>query len=385
MIVARRTSDPAGSFAPWLALCLLPLAPACWVEEIHIEPDGWEGGRDDAGGGEGEADVPEPEDGPEPEDRAIEDAAEVDAGPACGNGIVEGTEECDGDPPRACSDGTCPGTQSCVEGTCVWGACDLGPRPVNDGCAGAIDLGSAELHAGDTCAASDDHAPVATCGGAGGRDVWYRFTLARREVVYLDTVDGNAWDTVLQLRWGGCPAAGSPVVCGNDQCPAVSGGRRSQVLEVLDPGSYFVVVDGADAAAAGPFVLRFQHAACGDSSTLPGNGNYDGTTSGRSDSYLGGCSATGMPDAVYAFALCEPRTVTASTCNAMSGFDTVLALASGGCDGAHERACNDDDPTCGLGGGRSTVTAGLPQGLNFLIVESRRGSPGAYRFTVSGM
>jgi hypothetical protein len=259
---------------------------------------------------------------------------------------------------------------------------------VHDGCAGAIDIGAGGLFAADTCGASDDHAPAAACGGDGGRDVWYRFTLAQREVVYLDTVDGNVWDTVLQIRWGGCPALGSPVVCANDQCPGVSGGRRSQILETLDPGSYFVVVDGADAAAAGPFVLRFQHSACGDSGTLPGNGNYDGTMTGRIDSYAGACGGAGMPDAFYAFGLCEPRIVTASTCNAMSGFDTVLSFASGSCDSADEVACNDDDPACGLGGGRSTVTASLPplpQGLNFLIVDSRRGSPGTYRFTISGM
>jgi len=381
VIAPRRMRDRAGALSPWLVPCFASILAGCWVEEIHIEPDGWEGGGDDAGGGEADA---EPEaDTPEPEDGATEEAAEVEAGPECGNGVVEGTEECDGDPSRACVDGTCAGTQSCVAGACVWGPCDLGPPPVNDGCAGAIDVGAGGVFGGDTCGASDDHAPVAACGGDGGRDVWFRFTLAQREVVYLDTVDGNLWDTVLQVRWGGCPASGSPVVCGNDQCPDVSGGRRSQILETLDPGSYFVVVDGADAAAAGPFGLLFQHAACADAGTLPGNGNYDGTMTGRTDSYTSDCGGTGMPDAAYAFGLCRPSTVTATTCNAMSGFDTVLSFAPGTCDNG--LFCNDDDDACGLGGGRSTLTADLPQGLNFLIVDSRRGSPGAYRFTISGM
>jgi hypothetical protein len=404
---------------------------ACWVEQIHIEPDGWDAGEEDAG------------DVVETEDVAVETEVETtDVRSECGNGTVEAGEECDGDAPRscittcgstgsaacggdcrwsttcqppvescnaedddcdtavdedfgciagdtrACSDGACAGTQSCAAPACTWGACDVGPAPVNDTCGGALDITAGGVFPGSTCGGGNDHDPAAACGAGGlGRDVWYTFTLTGREVVYLDTVDGNAWNTVLQIRWGGCPAAGTPVVCSDDACPADSGGRRSQIVEVLDAGTYFVVVDGADAAAAGAFALRFQHAGCAEARVLPGNGNYDGTTSGRGDSYVSSCGGgSAAPDVLYYFGLCGPRTVTASTCNASSGFDSVLSFSSGGCDVSHEVACNDDDPSCTFGGGRSTVTADLPQGLNFLIIDGRRAGPGgSYRVNVSGI
>ena len=429
MIVARCVPGRARPFGLLLLVCALPALSACWVEQVHIEPDGWDV-NDDDGGAEHGAEVDEAEDG----------AAELSDVPSeCGNGVRESPEECDGDPPascatacgsaglrtcgadcrwvadcvappeacngadddcdgatdedfgcvaggtRPCSDGTCGGTQLCRPDVCEWAACGFGPAPTNDGCAGAIDISAGGVLAGDSCGAVDDHVPAAACGGSGGRDLWYTFTLTQREVIYLDTVDGYDWDTVLQVRWGSCPGDGTPVVCSDDACPTESGGRRSQVVEVLEAGTYFVVVDGGAAAEAGPFALRFQHAGCGDMSVLPGNGNYDGTTSGRTDSFVGSCGGASTPDVIYYFGLCAPRSVTATTCNAMAGFDSVLSFAAGACDAAHEVACNDDDPACGFGGGRSTVTADLPQGLNFLVVDGRRGGPGPYRVNVSGL
>jgi hypothetical protein len=379
----RRTSA-AAVFIAGLAAVLL--ASACWVEQIHIEPDG----SDEGDHAEADGWLPAEDGGNEDvadEDAADEGGGEVTDVPAeCGNGRLDPGEECDGDAPRACTDGPCAGTQTCAAGTCTWGACELGPAPVNETCSGAIDVTAGGLFSGNSCGAADDDEPEASCGGSGGRDLWYTFTLTQREVVYLDTVDGNTWDSVLQVRWGGCPLPGSPVVCSGDACPGEWGGRRSQIAEVLDPGTYLVVVDGADAAAAGPFTLRFQHAACGEASPIPGNGNYDGTTSGRTDSFASACGGSSAPDVLYFFGLCSARTVTATTCNAMSGFDSVLSFATGSCDAAHEIACNSDDPACGLGSGHSTVTAALPAGLNFLIVDGRRVGPGgAYRVTVSGM
>lgn len=277
---------------------------------------------------------------------------------------------------------------SCVAAV-AWGCFDperihIEPEPPNDTCAGANDLGEGGVFAGDTGPAGDDHEPVAGCGAPGGRDVWFRFTLDAPEVVYLDTVDGNTWDSVLVLYGGTCGDLARPPLCADDQCPGESGGRRSQLVERLEAGSYVVVVDGRDAAAAGPFALRFQRAACAGAIGLPGNGAYDGNSMGWDDRFRGSCGEPGVPDTTYYLGLCAPREVTASTCGSMERCDSILTLAAGGCEAADELACNDDDDTCRFGMGRSTVTATLPQGLNFLILESRS-PPGPYRLTVSGM
>ncbi len=302
-----------------VAWCVPALVLGCFdPERIHIEPDGWESGRD----------------------------------------VADGTD--DSDSPEV----TAP--------------------PPNDTCAGAIDLGQGGVFSGDTRLAGDDHEPAAGCGRAGGRDVWFRFTLDATEVVYLDTVDGNAWDSVLDLRRGSCSGAGSLVLCADDRCAGESGGRRSQLVDVLDAGQYLVVVDGGDSTAAGPFALRFQRAACADARRLAGNGEYDGDTTGWGDRYRASCAESGVPDATYYFGLCGPREVTVSTCNSTTRCDSILAFAAGGCGAADEIACDDDDDTCRFGMRLSTVTAILPQGLNFLIVESRLPS-GPYRLMVSGM
>lgn len=358
------------SLAPaFLAAALFVAAgvPACWVEEVHIEPDGWTPDGRDA---DGDASTVERCNGRDDD----------------GDGATDEDFECAAGAERPCAEGACAGTQTCDPSACVWTACDFGPPPAHDTCAAAIELTASGEYPGNTCAAVDDHEPPAGCAVRGGRDVWYRFVVTERETVYADTVDGREWNTVLQLRWGDCGAGQPPVVCADDQCPAVSGGRRSQLLEVLDPGTYYLVVDGAGEDQAGPFTLRFQRAACPTApSPLLGNGNFDGTTSGSPDAWAGSCGGESSPDVLYAFGLCESRTVTASTCSPMSGFDSVLAFLGADCSAGEELACNDDDPDCRYGTGRSTVQAALPAGLNFLVVDGRRGTGGVYRLIVSGM
>jgi hypothetical protein len=400
----------------WLAA-----AAGCWVEQVQIAPDGWspDGGADIQGDAEaGETDdavpavcgngVPEP---PEECDGPGLGACVTSCGSSgtrgCGDGCRWSTEcavpdeacnglddDCDGvtdegfecvaGAMRPCAAGACVGSQTCDPLACAWTSCDFGPPPIHDGCATALELSAAGEYAGSTCGASDDHEPPASCVPDDGPDVWYRFVLTERETVYADTVDGQTWDSVLQLRWGECGGGLPPVVCADDQCPGVSGGRRSQLLEVLEPGTYYLVVDGRAGDEAGPFTLRFQHSACGDVRPLSGNGDFDGSTAGRTDEWSGSCGGESSPDVFYAFGLCEPRTVTATTCSPMSGFDSVLAFLDSGCSAADEVACNDDDPACRFGSGRSTVTAPLAAGLNFLVVDGRRAA-GAYRLNVSGM
>src|SRR5205823_2420258 len=58
-------------------------------------------------------------------------------------------------------------------------------------------------------------------------------------------------DTVLHIHSGTC--AGTVVACNDDAAPP--GNFGSHVFGLLQPGTYYVVVDGFDTHAVGPFTL----------------------------------------------------------------------------------------------------------------------------------
>ncbi len=240
------------------------------------------------------------------------------------------------------------------------------PSPANDTCAGAIDISAGGLFAGSTGAADDDNAG---CAGSGGQDVWYRFTVpaATTWIVYLDTVDDQTWDSVIHVRSGGS-CTGALAACADNQC----GGSRSQWVGVLGPGDYYAIVDGATAAAAGKFVLRFQRSArCGaTAAAISGDGTYSGTTTGAGNDTVPGCRiSSAAPDVLYYFGLCATRTIAATTCSPGTGVDNVLHYRSGACaNGSTEPACGTR--TCATGG-KASISASLGQGLHFLIVDGR--------------
>jgi hypothetical protein len=253
------------------------------------------------------------------------------------------------------------------------------PPPANDVCTGAINITGNGTYAGSTGSATDTVAPSCTT-GTGGRDVWYRFTLTGRRLVYVDVADGNAWDSVIDIRTGTC-AASTSVACNNDAC----GGVRSQWHGFLNAGTYYVVVDGASAAATGSFNLFFQTSGCTNVTAIAANGDYNGTTVGAGSDHNASCGGWGQPDVDYYIPICADRPATAHTCNATTTFDTVLYFRAGDCGGAgREVACNDNDATCTVSGTRSRITGTLPKGLNFLIVDGN-GAQVPYRVTISGL
>jgi len=257
--------------------------------------------------------------------------------------------------------------------------------PANDDCAGAVNISAGGTFAGSTTFAGDDHIP--SCAGVtpGAGDVYYTFTLAAESVVQIDTVDGGAWDTVLEVRSGSC--TGGSIGCRDNSC----GTLRSQYYGILAAGTYYVVVDGSGPAARGTFSLFAQFvptAPCGTPTPLEmaTNMSYWVNITGDVDDLTPSCQANDAEDTVYYIPACGPRTVTITSCNTGGGSlnDTVLYLRIGRC-GAADAACTDDDPACAANPQRSTITAAIPKGLSFFIGDGWNGGDGWFRADVTGL
>ncbi len=261
----------------------------------------------------------------------------------------------------------CPTGQNCITGTC------RATAPANDLPAGAVVLNLAspsQTLTGSTAGSANN----AMCGTGG--DVYYRFTLTAREVVYADTF-GTTYDTVLAFA----PSTGTGTVagtCTDDSCTVL----QSQLVRVLDPGTYYLVVGGY--STTGPFTLRFQHLPIGSGAvtqltTLTGTQTLMGTTSGTGV-LTQSCTAAPGPEVSYWFATCPSFTatqLTASTCGGAT-WDTVVEQRSAA--RTPLAACNDD--ACST---QSTVTSTLAAGagLHTIYVDGyNAAAAGAYTLSL---
>ncbi len=299
---------------------------------------------------------------------------------ACGNVCAAGTT-CSA---SAC---VCPAGQSLCGGVCRNTATD----PANCGGCNATCAAAAICTAGSCTRANDSCAsatPIAvgvgtttvmgsTLGATSGiptcttaPDVYYSFTLARREVVYVDTF-GSSYDTELAIATS-CAAA---ITCTDDSCSTT----QTQITQVLDPGTYYIVLEGF--SGAGYYVLHFQHVpVVGIAAGAIAAGAYtvSGTTVAM-PTMAHACGVAASPTSWYQWTTCPTGvagTVTANTCAGRAAFDTVLSVRNGDGTGA----C--DDNGCAP---QSSVSAAVAAGagLHVLLVSGHDAvSSGA--FTVAG-
>ncbi|MFO0626668.1 MAG: hypothetical protein U0325_13725 [Polyangiales bacterium] len=220
--------------------------------------------------------------------------------------------------------------------TCTAGACVSVMTAAGDACVTPIALSMTAVS--QTVMGTTAGATSSAEGCAGGADVFYRFTLARRELVYFDTF-GTSFDTQLRLHTDVCAMAVG--TCADNACT----GSQSQLVQVLDAGTYVLAVDGAT-GASGPFTLHVQHLPAGAGPVNPlasmsGTQSVMATSSGASgiSTSCGGGGAG--PEAVWWLATCPDfmgGEMTAGTCGGAS-FDTVVEQQSAA---RMPVACNDD-------------------------------------------
>lgn len=198
-------------------------------------------------------------------------------------------------------------------------------------------------------------------GCAPGADVFYSITLTQREVVYVDTF-GTTFDTQLRVLPSSCSTAGAPA-CADNAC----GGMQSQLVQVLDAGTWVIAVDGAS-GASGPVALNIKHLpvpGTGPVATIPAMSPVmlSATTAGASRSSTS-CGTGAGPEAAWWFATCPMdlmRSFNATTCGGAT-FDTVLELRSAASTTA--LACNDDS-ACGT---QSTIVTTIPAGAGLFLL-----------------
>jgi hypothetical protein len=166
--------------------------------------------------------------------------------PKC-KGVACGDDGCGG------SCGLCAFGQACDGGTCIVavapGTCSnpisLTDYPVQIPQADAL-LGLRVLQ-GDTTNGFNETIPTCNATSTAPETI-YTFTVGT--TVGIDARSSD-FDTVLSLRKDGC--VGTTVACSDDAAPP--GNYGSHVTALLQPGTYYLVVDGFDESSYGPFTL----------------------------------------------------------------------------------------------------------------------------------
>ena len=246
----------------------------------------------------------------------------------------------------------------------------LSPPPANDNCAGAISLpvytaGSCVAVNGTTAGATQS---AAGCAGTADDDVWFTFVATQTSQVV--TVTGaSSFDAVLQV-FTAC--GGTSLDC-KDQTG--SGSAEVSTLTGLTVGNTYAVRVyhySSSVSSTPTFTICVTEPAlppanddCAGAIMLPVNAfgacaPVTGTTAAASQS-LAACAGTANDDVWYSFV--ATHTNHTIIVDGETGFDAVVNLRSGGCNGT-TMVCRDNT----AGGGIETINAtGLTIGDTYFV------------------
>jgi hypothetical protein len=252
-------------------------------------------------------------------------------------------------------DGCVPIPEICGDG--IDQNCD-GPDatcPMNDAPSNPRDVTAGGMFTDDLSTAHDDAAPSAGmfCGSNGGRDLFYKVTLAADEVYYIDTF-GSSFDTVLRTYPGPClTTTPGNAVCHNNNCSS----NQSQFAGTLTAGDNCIVVDQySSAETTGSVMLHVERGGRNGTKLSGGTSTVTGDTCAATDVWTGSCGGAGKDVAYYA-AGCpmSAMTLTATTCNASTTWNTAIYVRRS--NDMSERGCNNDDANCTANLAASTITS----------------------------
>jgi hypothetical protein len=260
----------------------------------------------------------------------------ADCQPDC-TGKECGPDGCGG----SCGD-SCADTELCVAGTCTT---DAPPGT----CLSAIDLLEADAELigthvimGDT--STGIHSVSPTCNPASdANEQVYTFTIDR--VVGIDA-RMSGFDTVLDLRLAACQDTAATVACSDDATPPGTNGSR--IATMLQPGTYYLIADGYNSLAGGPFTLSVRFT---DGCVPQCDGRFcgDDGCGGQCGECADGeaCTPGGRCQADPCVPACDGRECGTDGCGGMCGScgDGDLCVEETGECRAFP-TCNHDRPTC---------------------------------------
>lgn len=247
---------------------------------------------------------------------------------------------------------------------------DAGRGVRGDACSDAIPLAADDkLVSGDTFDAKDDFA--GTCAGKGAPDMMYRFELTTRSRVTARFANEEGAHVFTLLK--SCTDRASEIAC------------KSTLDEVLNPGVYFVAVDGTDRGPFGRFEFHLrardvslQDAACKAPGAIALGQSVQGTTAGAPDRFAASCGgrvdAQQNGDRVYR--LVVPTRQHIQLLLTTPNHDGVLTLRKTCLDPPNMRsprdaevACNNDAPDTR----HSKIDTTVDAGTYFVVVDGHQG------------
>jgi hypothetical protein len=209
--------------------------------------------------------------------------------------------------------------------------------PQNDSCLTptAIAVDKAGKYSGTTedvmgkLKAADDYSQSG-CGGAGGADVVYQFTIPQYTQVQFDVV--APFDARIYLRKGNC-TGGALVGCA----------KKTLKTDPLKPDTYFLFIDGDAAQAKGDFTLVVTPLVPGppgnDTCASPtlldlskGPAEFTGLSLFAKDDYLAGCGGVNGKDVVFQFDV--PPATAKATIMVAASYLPVMYLKKDNCTGS---------------------------------------------------
>lgn len=182
----------------------------------------------------------------------------------------------------------------------------------------------------DIANAKDNYTP--SCGGPGGRDVFFQTQITATSRLYIDTL-GSDFDAVLVITAGACASSSGPKLsCVAGACPTFD-----QWSDVVSPGTYCVIVDQQDATDGTKLVLRSM---VGPPADAVDYGTLTGDTCNASD-WEGSCApGDNSTDQSWFTMTCTDQSVYMTTCgNSFSGeleawgFGRASLACGDGCSG----------------------------------------------------